>query len=418
MNKSESSSLTTGSRVLIMAFLCNFTGAGIGFYGFGVFFKPLAEYFGSRGFVGMGLGLSMIMAATWAPRVGKAVDRWGPRPLMIIGSLAVMLSMMLLSFVTAFWQYLLIFGVVFSLARLHMGEIVTGSTVAKHFQGNPGRALGIATVGVSLSGVLIPPLAHFLLHSYGWRWGFRTFGLLAVIIAFLPAVFLLRGLNLGQDKFRGHNPDLRKSGYVPGIDVAPSITRSEAVRSIAFWKIVALFAFAFFPLGTMLVQLVPHLTDIGINSAKAALVLSITAGMGIVGKLAWGYVFDKIEGRYAIAASLGIQMLSLIWLIQVEHFWEAVLFGAAFGFGMGGMVPLHAAFRVRQFGAKHLGAIMGISNPVVMLAQAGGQPFSGWVFDTTGSYLYAFYIFLGCYIAGIAVALTIKDPDKKFSITD
>jgi len=56
---------------------------------------------------------------------------------------------------------------------------------------------------------------------------------------------------------------------------------------------------------------------------------------------------------------------------------------------------------------------MGISTPFIMLAQALGQPFSGRIFDKTGSYRIAFMAFIVCHILAIMVALTLKDPEKK-----
>ena len=145
-----------GYKILVMAFVANLVVTGIGFYGFGVFFKPLADYFGrGRAGVGLGVGLSLIVGAIWAPRVGRDVDKWGPKPLLIGGSLMAALGLALMSQMTALWEYLILYGVLFSLANLHMGDIVTGSSVARHFPWSAGRALGI--VERTQSAELEPP---------------------------------------------------------------------------------------------------------------------------------------------------------------------------------------------------------------------------------------------------------------------
>lgn len=385
--------------------MANFVGTGIGFYGFGVFFKPLAEYFGyGRSGIGIGIGISLIVGALWAPRVGKAADRWGPKPLLMFGSIAVALALILMSMMRSYWQFLVLYGIFFSLANLHLGDIVTGSTIAKNFPYNTGRALGLATVGVSFGGVIMPPVVQAVINVSDWRCGLKVLSAFPLLLVALPSVFIFR--NSSAEKLPAP-PDFSQTP-----PSSPSITRKEAFRSPAFWKMVALFSLSFFPLGTMLVQQIPFLTDMGISPTHAAWTLSVTAMMGMVGKVFWGFVFDKIEGRYAVSIAIGLQAFAVLWLLQANFLWEAVVFGVLYGFGMGGLVPLHTAMRSRQFGSRHIGAIMGISSPFIMLAQAGGQPFSGWVFDTTGTYRTAFIIFVGCYITAIIIALTLRDPAK------
>lgn len=392
-------------KILLAAFLANFVGTGIGFYGFGVFFKPLAEYFGyGRAGIGIGIGLSLIVGALWAPRVGKAADKWGPKPLLMFGSLAVALVLILMSIMQSYWQFLLLYGIFFSLANLHLGDIVTGSTIAKNFPYNTGRALGLATVGVSFGGVIMPPVVQAVINVSDWRCGLKVLSIFPLLLVTIPSIFIFRNSFTNQKNTSENTVDTQPE--------TPSLTRREAFRSPAFWKMVALFSLSFFPLGTMLVQQIPFLTDMGISPTNAAWVLSLTAVMGMAGKVFWGIVFDKIEGRYAVSIAIGIQAFAVLWVLQANALWEAIIFGLLYGFGMGGLVPLHTAMRSRQFGSRHIGAIMGISSPFIMLAQAGGQPFSGWVFDTTGTYRTAFIIFVGCYLTAIAIALTLRDPQK------
>jgi len=117
-----------------------------------------------------------------------------------------------------------------------------------------------------------------------------------------------------------------------GDDDAPAITRGEAAKSLDFWKMVALFSLSYLPLGTMLVQQVPFLIDMGISPTNAAWTLSVTAIFGMIGKMSWGYVFDKVEGRYAVSAAIFLQTLSIVWLLNSHTLWQAMIFGAAFGF--------------------------------------------------------------------------------------
>ena len=388
--------------------MSNFTGVGIGFYAFGVFFKPLAEHFGwSRALVGWGPGVSLVVASVFAPLVGRNVDKFGMRPLLMAGSAAAGLSLALLGMMTNLWHYLFLFGVMYSIANLHMGDIVTGSTIARRFLAKRGAALGIATVGVSFGGVVMPPFAQWIMDNWDWRTAFVALGAAAVFLVFIPAMLFLRNL-----------PPLPEENSLTTIpnsyDSERSWTRSEALSSARFWKLVFVFGLGYLPLGTMLVQQVPFLTDpdFGLSPSRAALVLSFTAAMGMVGKVFWGAMFDRMEGRWTVACSLAMQAISIWWLLQTKSFTGAIMFGLFFGLGMGGLVPMHTALRVRQFGVKHIGAIMGISSPITMLAQAGGQPLAGWIFDTTGTYRAAFYLFIVVQLTAILIVITLRDPKR------
>ena len=397
-----------GWREVALAFSANVAVVGIGFYSFSVFFKPLAEHFGwSRALVAWGPGVSLIVSAFFAPLAGRLVDKYGMRPMLMWGSMAAALSLVLMGFMQSIWQYFFLFGVIFSIANVHMGDIVTGSTVARRFPGRPGVALGIAAVGVSFGGVIVPPFSQWIISEWGWRAGFMGLAAVAMLLVFLPAVFLLR-----KNHHEVNNEEPAPNKIKIESESERSWTRSEALASTRFWKLVTVFGLGFFPLGTMLVPQVPFLTDpgIGLSTSRATLVLSFTAAMGMAGKVIWGTLFDKIEGRWAVAASFTMQAAAIVWLLNASTFADALIFGFFFGLGMGGMVPMHTAMRARQFGHGYLGAIMGISSPVTMLAQAGGQPLGGWIFDITGTYHAAFYSFIACYLLGVLIIITLRDP--------
>lgn len=411
----ETSPLNNGGdsgrwRIVVMAFISNFIGIGIGFYAFGVFFKPLAEHFNwSRALVAWGPGVGLLISAIYAPRVGNAADKYGMRPLLIGGSITVAISLVMLGFMRNFWQFILFWGVVFSIANIHLGDIVTGSAVARAYPEKRGAAIGLAAVGVSFGGVAMPPFAQWVIDNWGWRVGFGAMGMTALALVCLPAVFFMRGVKETPAQIEDCADE---SDIECAVGPEKSWTRAEALRSSRFWKMIAVFGLGYLPLGTMLVQQVPFLTDMGIPATRAAWVLSFTAAMGMVGKVFWGSLFDRFEGRWTIACSFAMQAFSIWWLLRAETLLDTIIFGLFFGLGMGGTVPMHTAMRVRQFGPRYLGAIMGVSSPAIMLAQAGGGPLAGWIFDTTGTYRAAFYFFIVCYLLGILVILTLRDPDR------
>ena len=76
-----------------------------------------------------------------------------------------------------------------------------------------------------------------------------------------------------------------------------------------------------------------------------------------------------------------------------------------FGYGVGGVVPMHGATVGKTFGRERFGAILGLMRPAMLPIQILGVPFAGWVYDVTGSYANAFEAFLGIYLLA-AIALS------------
>ena len=83
-----------------------------------------------------------------------------------------------------------------------------------------------------------------------------------------------------------------------------------------------------------------------------------------------------------------------------------------FGFGVGGVVPMHGAVVGKTFGRDRFGAVLGLMRPAMFPIQILGVPFAGWIFDVTGSYDTAFQVFLGLYfLAALAVSF-YRQPAK------
>ena len=83
-----------------------------------------------------------------------------------------------------------------------------------------------------------------------------------------------------------------------------------------------------------------------------------------------------------------------------------------FGYGVGGVVPMHGAVVGKTFGRDRFGAVLGLMRPAMFPIQILGVPFAGWIFDVTGSYDIAFQVFLGLYfLAALAVSF-YRQPAK------
>jgi MFS family permease len=395
-----------GWRMVAAAFFVDFVAVGFFFYSYGVFFKAIAAEFGdSRLGVALGLTVTNAVGAIAAPLVGRALDHFPLKRVIGVGATSMAIGFLGLSQVQTQMQFYLVLGLFIGFGASSMGNLATSKLVANWFDRKRGMALGIAATGVSLSGVVMPYISAEIIAGYGWRNGFLVYGLFTfmVVVPFVLSVVVSKPEDVGLQ------PD--GALQLPPTDVqakaapAPRLSMHQVWRDHNFWVIVLTFSLIFCCMSTTLTHMVPRLTDMGHELSLASLVMSLCAGLGIFGKLSFGWLGDKLPMRRVLLLVILVQFSGQLLMYQSEAlFWFAV--GAAlFGYGVGGVVPLHGAIVGKTFGRERFGAVLGLMRPAMFPIQILGVPFAGWVYDTTGSYAQAFQALLFLYgFAACAVA--------------
>jgi MFS family permease len=393
-----------------VAFVVDFIAVGFFFYSYGIFLTEIAAALtGGRFGASLGILVSNGVGAIAAPFIGRALDHLPIKRIMIVGALFVGAGFLALSRMTVLWQLYLIMGTLMAFGMSMMGNLASAKLVANWFEKKRGRAFGIATVGVSFSGLVMPAVANWLITVVGWRSGFQVYAALTIVIV-IP---LVAALVVDRPEDMGLRPD----GGAP--EPGPPLRNPsqelhwrtvELLRSRNFWAIALPFSLAFSSLSAVLIHMVPYAGDLGISSDRAWPILSAAAGAGAVGKPVFGYLMDRIDARYAIWGSLGGQLLGLSLLMQGGGFGALLAAAIVFGFSMGGTVPLHGSVTARAFGRLSFGKAMGLLRPVQIPIHMLGVPLAGWIFDATGSYDLAFRIFAGFYVAAILFAGALQLP--------
>ena len=158
-----------GWYIVFCGFLSQGLRVGLGPQTFGFFFKPMSEDLGwSRTILTGGILTRSIIGYAISPLVGFAVDRYGPKYLMVGSAVMMALSIMMLSSTQNLWQFVLFFGVIGAFGVPGLGYGVLSPTIAKWFIRNRGRATGIATSGLNVGAVALTPVILFLIENNGW----------------------------------------------------------------------------------------------------------------------------------------------------------------------------------------------------------------------------------------------------------
>jgi sugar phosphate permease len=387
--------------ICLMALAVSF---GIGFYSIGVFFNPLMEEFGWNR-----TQVSAIVTVYWgviafaSPWVGRFLDTYGPTRTMFVGMMGSALFLSLLSLTRSLSHFYAMYALL-AVSHISLSSIPYGYLISRWFRRKRGTAMGITTAGISLGGVIITPLANALITAFGWRMAYLLLGA-CTLGTMLPLLFFVRE---GPEQM-GLLPDGEKAdNFREDPPSEPIWTAGEALRTPLFWMAsLGLFLVYGTVFGTLSHQ-VPFLRDMGISSARAATLFSITAAVALVGKLIIGYLMDKLPPRTVVSSCFLLQALGLVILLFTKGPFLLWAFVLIFGFSMGGTATLRPLIVTWLFGLGSYGAIFGAMQVFQALGSSLFPLAGGIIFDATGSYQWAFLLFAA--MAAVSGVLYILLP--------
>ncbi|MFC1968413.1 MFS transporter [Chloroflexota bacterium] len=368
-------------------------------YSFGVFFKALEDDFGlTRASTSGIFSIHMFLACIAALLAGWAVDRYGPRLVIVCMGLFTGSSLLLVSRASSVWHLYLSYGLLFALGTA-AAYTVAVATTSRWFIKRRGIALGIATSGASLGVLIGAPVSAYLITSYGWRTSYAIMGLIAGIIIVGSALFLRKDpaeMGALPDGEMSDAVEVATSGHRD--NRKPELSLFQATRTRTFWLLIfTVWAYSFC-LHMVLTHLVRHAIDLEISPVHAATVLTFIASTGILGRLAGGRISDRIGRRKIAIACAFLQAAAMLILMGSVNIWMLYLFAMLYGPTYGAMDPIVVALVVENFGLRSMGAMMGMTSIFFGIGGAAGPALAGYVFDVHGSYTIAF-------ITGVVVML-------------
>ena len=154
--------------VAIGASIANGVAFGV-LYTFGAFVSSMGKEFNTKlGPTSIVFGLSMFLFFGMGAISGRWADRYGPRPLLVVGGAMFCAGLVATSFVTAIWQGYIVYGIGCGLG----GGIFCSplfSTVATFFVKYRALAQGVAATGSGFGTLLLVPFAKAIIDTEGWR---------------------------------------------------------------------------------------------------------------------------------------------------------------------------------------------------------------------------------------------------------
>ncbi len=352
---------------------------GIFLYSFGVVLIPWTQSFEvSRAELTMIPVMIQVISAVASPFVGHFIDRLPTKPAILTGVGSTILSLVLLSQATSFWQVMLISVLPVSVAVKLAGPLLAQAVTAKWFRSRLGLALAVSAGGGPVGGLVMPPLIQWIISFSDWRTAYLYLAVAAAVM-FVPVALLLREPPLDD------------------VPAAPVVQRKGGDASLTTLTILSDRIFLSIAIGMGIVaavQLVFQYNlpamghDNGISPARSALLLSALSTGAIVGKPIWGMIVDRVSTHtvYLVVSCCYLLTISLtlgaLGPIGYVHLLGAALSG---GFASAAIQPLLGVVLVGRFGAANIGKTLGLAYPFLNLS-ALGPVVAAYAYSQTGSY--------------------------------
>lgn len=251
--------------------------------------------------------------------------------------------------------------------------------VSRWFDRRRGTAIALISSGQYIAGVVWPSVFERGISGVGWQATMLAYAAV-VLIVILPLTLLLQPAPMPPA------PPRPAAGAT-----AARPRRVAGLRPNVAQALLCLAGFCCcIPMSVPQAHLVAFCSDIGINPARSAVMLSVMLAAAFVARQAWGALADRIGGLRTILAGSAFQMVAIACFLTTQD--EAGLFAvaAAFGLGFAGIIPAYSVAIRDLFPSSEASWRMPLTLFTAMSGMAVGSWFAGALYDRFGYYAPAF----------------------------
>jgi sugar phosphate permease len=386
----------------------NFVVFGLTIWGFGIFIEPLREEFGwSTAAIAGGFSIRSLEQGFLAPFVGVLIDRFGPRVMLVAGTLILAAGLGVFAAVQSLELYY-VASLLVALGQSVGSFTAYSAAVMRWFVRKRGRAMGLMNAGNGAGYLLVPLIALVVTHG-GWRWAMAAGAVLLLVVA-LPLALFVRD----APEQLGLRPDGDEAGDAPGEEGAlPGSSVREALRVPAFYLLVAAQAGGGALISGWTVHTIPHLRDGGFSLGGATAVGVGYALLQIGFRPAAGLLGDRVGRLRMLVVAYALLAMGMVVFAFVtrERLLLLPLYYATFAFGQAAWSVLQIALVADLFGPRRFGTIFGLLGIMQMPAGLLSPVLAGAWFDAHGTYVPVFVAYAVCALVGaVSLALVRRPP--------
>ena len=362
--------------------LAALVGNALGLFGAGVYLHAVVAANGwPIALISGAVTLFYIVSAILLIPVGGGIRRFGPRPAIGFGGLALALGVAGIGQATAPWQAYLAF-LFMGIGWACLSTTAIATTLAPWFDRYQGRAVSLASLGASAGGMISAPVLLLGVREIGFGPTTMIAGAVAVAVLLPLAALVLR--HRPQDM--GLLPDgapLPIGAAAP--DDAPKWTRRAALRTGALRSVVVTFGIGMMVQIGFLTHQVTFLAQ-SLGTFEVSVTVAATAIAALLGRIALARFADQIDVRITAVAVLLLAACAFAAMGLAPVPAMLVCGSIAFGLTVGNVTTLSPIIVRREFGAASFGGIFGVASCCIQLVTALGPSFYGLLHALFGSY--------------------------------
>ncbi len=370
------------------------TVGGVGLWSVVVVLPTVEDAFGvARAGATLPYTLLMVGFAAGGILMGRLADRHGIRLPLVIGAFSLCAGYVLAGLSQTLWQFVIVHGLLIGClgSSATFGPMI--AEVSRWFVRRRGLAVSIAACGSYFAGAVWPPVIQLLVEALGWRMAHVAIGV-GTLAILLPLTLLVG------------RPAPRPSP-APAAARAPAEARPDLPVSPRTLQVplVVMGITCCIAMAMPQVHVVALCTQLGYGPVVGVQMLSLMLATGIVSRLLFGILADRIGPLPTLVTSSALQAFSLLLFLPFDGLAPLYLVSALFGLAQGGIVPTYAMVVRAFFPASEAASRIGIVFSATLVGMAIGGWLSGLIFDMTMSYGPAFVNGFAWNLLNVAIAL-------------
>ena len=366
-----------------------------------VFLQPISKDTGwSVTGVSTAMTIGFLAMAFASMGWGGLSDRWGPRPVVLAGSVLLAASLVLASFATSLIAFQFVFGLLVGVAVAAvfapMMACVTG-----WFDTHRSLAVSLVSAGMGMAPMTMSPFAAWLVTMHDWRTSMQIIA--AVVgLTMIPVSLLIR------------RPPVLEAGAAAAMAGEPqeSMTAREVLRSPQF---IILCLTNFFCCATHsgpIFHTVSYAITCGIPMIAAVTIYSVEGLAGMGGRVVFGLLGDRFGAKHILVLGLFVQAFGALAYVFTGGLASFYLVAGLFGFIYAGVMPLYAVIARENFPLRMMGTVIGGTAMAGSLGMALGPVAGGLIYDTFASYTWLYVGSWGIGLGAFLIAMTFRPVPK------
>lgn len=362
-----------------------------------VFLRPMSRETGwSVTGISMAMTIGFLAMAVASMVWGSLSDRFGPRPVVLTGSIVLAVSLALASRAGSLIAFQLLFGLLVGVATAAvfapMMACVTG-----WFETQRGLAVSLVSAGMGMAPMTMAPLAAWLVTIHDWRSAMLIIaGITAVLM--IPAALLVR-----------RPPALDGSHAEATMDEPQSgMTVRQAVRSPQFITLMLANFFCCATHSGPIFHTVSYAVTCGIPMIAAVSIYSVEGLAGMFGRLGFGLAGDRFGAQRVLVIGLLAQAFGVLAYVFVSQLGGFYAVAVVVGFIYAGTMPLYAVIIRENFPLRMMGTIIGGTAMAGSFGMSIGPLLGGMIYDHFNSYALMYVGSWGMGLAAMLILMTFR----------